>query len=243
MNKILNLLLIILLLCTAQACAINPSSSDSVKIAVTEFKETQKTPYWWYASYGINWLPDREPDFYIDLLLADAVIKPTLLKYRQDIKYWRFHRRAAHDQAGHRFSFIFYADKETAIKIYSELQSSPLLTKLQQRNLVININTDDPDNNPRTDITAASDKNWPVEIQESWPAYIMGVSSMWLQLIDQQVDDNNQQTDIDKLLDQYRQANNNITRLWRSEAQHAFLHHLNAIFGYEEILIQKAVRF
>jgi hypothetical protein len=45
------------------------------------------------------------------------------------------------------------------------------------------------------------------------------------------------------LLDRYRQAESKVSALWRNEGQHAFLHHLSAIFGYEPVLIRKEIRF
>lgn len=115
--------------------------------------------------------------------------------------------------------------------------------QLQQKNIIEQIILDNLDNNPRTNIKDTSDKNWPEEIQAAWPAYIMGVSNMWLQLIEQEIDDSAGSTDINVLLDKYRLANQNVTRLWQTEAQHAFLHHLNAIFGYEPLVIKKSIQF
>jgi hypothetical protein len=34
-----------------------------------------------------------------------------------------------------------------------------------------------------------------------------------------------------------------VDRIWEEEAQHALLHHLNAVFGYRPLMIQKRMRF
>jgi hypothetical protein len=44
-------------------------------------------------------------------------------------------------------------------------------------------------------------------------------------------------------MEKYRGVDAGITEIWRDQGQHALLHHLNAVFGYEEMLIQKAVSF
>ena len=106
-------------------------------------------------------------------------------------------------------------------------------------NILQRINVDNPDKNTLTAVNATSDRNWPVELQNAWPAYIMGASSTWLQLIDQEVKDDKADNDINHLLEIYRLADANISKLWFEQGQHAFLHHLNAIFGYRPILINK----
>jgi hypothetical protein len=199
--------------------------------------------YWWHARYRLSWSRGTLPDWPVDLLLAHAVIKPTLLSQRQNIRYWRFHRRAAPDEAGHQFSFIFYSDRDTAEKIYQSILDNELTKKLVDKNIISAIVFDDPADNLRVNVEDASDKNWPSGLQKAWPAYIMGVSSMWLHLIDQEVGGNAASADVDELLKIYRQANERITGLWQKEGQHAFLHHLNALFGYEPILIERSIQF
>ena len=225
--------------CATQAVG----TGESIDIGTAYISESGKPLYWWYARFKLVWPPDTEPDFPVDLLLADAVVKPQLHAYWQNIKYWRFHRRAARDNAGHQFSFIFYTDKDTAENIYRSILSDQIATKLKQEKIVQDIILDDLDNNSLTDIKDTSDKNWSPAIQTAWPAYIMGVSNMWLQLIEQEIGVHNQTADIGALLENYRIANQKITTLWQTEAQHALLHHLNAIFGYEPVIIKEAMQF
>ena len=49
--------------------------------------------------------------------------------------------------------------------------------------------------------------------------------------------------DFDKKLEQTYKAEKTINAMWYKEGQHAFFHHLSAVFGYEPLLIRKAVRF
>lgn len=212
-------------------------------IGTANITESDKPQYWWYARFRLIWPPDTEPDFSVDLLIADVVVKPLLHAHRHNIKYWRFHRRAARDNAGHQFSFIFYTDKDTAGEIYNSIINDQIVIKLKQEKIIQDIISDDLNNNLLTEIRDTSDKNWSLEIQTAWPAYIMGVSNMWLQLIEQETSAYEQTNDIDTLLEKYKLANQNITHLWQTEGQHALLHHLNAIFGYEPVIIKKAIQF
>lgn len=223
--------------CLLSACAYQqtvPTTAPSAAATTTE-----QVRYWWYVNYRIQWPENTEPEMYIDLLLADAVIEPILLLHRDSITYWRFHRRAVRDEAGHQFSFIFYADKHTAKNIYQQVNHNEITKKMLDMKILQKILTDDPDRNTLTDINATSDKSWPVTLQNAWPAYIMGASSTWLQLINQEIKDEKPGNNISRLLEEYKSADAAISRVWYEQGQHAFLHHLDAIFGYKPILINK----
>lgn len=239
MYRIISMLMIVLLSGIAAGCAVPlPRTGEAITDGVPE-----QQAYWWYARYRITWPEGAEPDWRVDLLLADAVIKPVLHDHRRQIRYWRFHRRANRDAAGHQFSFIFYADQETAGRVYAALASDTLTGRLVAKNILQKVVTDNLQNNHLDGVQDASDKNWSVTLQNAWPAYIMGVSDMWLQLIDHNVGEYAPATDIDNLLQKYGMANDRITAVWQKEGQHAFLHHLNALFGYVPITINDPVQF
>ena len=65
----------------------------------------------------------------------------------------------------------------------------------------------------------------------------MGVSRMWLQLISELADQSPGVSGVSGNPDSYRQVQAGITDLWQTEGRHAFLHHLNALFGYEPLII------
>jgi hypothetical protein len=239
MYRTIAILMILLLSCVAAGCALPLRQADEL----ARDSVTGKQAYWWFARYKITWPEGAEPDWRVDLLLADAVIKPVLNTNRQQIRYWRFHRRAIRDDAGHQFSFLFYTDRDTAGRIYAALTGDKLTGKLIEKNILQKVVTDNLENNHQSGVQDTSDKNWSETLQIAWPAYIMGVSDMWLQLIGQNVGDYAPDADVDELLQRFGKANDRITALWQKEGQHAFLHHLNAIFGYEPISINKAVQF
>jgi len=199
--------------------------------------------FWWRCQFRMVW-PDDEPEWAVDLLLAHAVVSPVLAKLENDIPYWRFHRRAVRDVAGHQFSFIFYSTPEVASSVFTEINKSEILMNSVKANLVDKIITGDPNNPKHSSIGATSDPIWSPELQKHWPSFIMGVSSLWLGLISEDMQHTHQNVDdINLLLDEYQQVEMNLTGKWKKEGQHALLHHLSAIFGYKPMLIKKQIRF
>ena len=199
---------------------------------------------WWVYRFRIAWGPEAAPDFAVDLLLAHAVVKPSLEIFAERISYWRFHRRAVRDDAGHQFSFLFYTDPLTARAIYASLEASPLLQEVRAQGLVTQVLKDDPNVPSRPGIADTSDASWSPALQRHWPAYITGVSLMWLGLVDDAVGalPAEQRGQPDRLA-VYRAAEERVTALWFKEGQHALIHHLSAVFGYRELLIVKPMRF
>ena len=195
---------------------------------------------WWHAKFRLDWPQHKDPTWYLDFILAHRVISPVLDQYEKKISLWRFHRRALRDNSGHQFSFIFYASKGTAKEIYSTIQSSRLLKELIAAHLVIDTIYDDTTSVLLPDLGDTSDPSWSPEIKKTWPFYIMGVSRMWLNLIDEVSKETLKEgdlTNLDDLLEGYRKVNEIVEGKWRKEGGHAFLHHLNAIFGYEPVVI------
>lgn len=198
---------------------------------------------WWYAGFRIDWPQDADPNWYVDTMIAHRVILPVLNQYKEKIDLWRFHRRAARDQAGHNFSFIFYSSPKTADRIYQAIKSNPDLVRMEASGLIVRVSCDDTGRIEKPNIEDTSDKHWSEPVQKSWPRFIMGVSEMWLDLICRYYDelDLKEKTplSLEDLKEYYRQINNLVERAWEMEGGHALLHHLNAIFGYEPVIIKK----
>jgi hypothetical protein len=194
---------------------------------------------WWYARFRINWPPETDPIWYMDLYLAHQVVLPLLQAHQNDIQLWRFHRRSARDGAGRQFSFIFYASPRTARNIFQTLQSDPMVSDMKSTGVIDDVVCDDPAKLTRPNIEDTSDKNWPVSIQKTWPYYIMGVSQMWLNLIAQVADDDmksDSPSSIKEIEAFYKQVEETMTDLWQKQGRHAFMHHLNALFGYKPLI-------
>ena len=85
-----------------------------------------------------------------------------------------------------------------------------------------------------------SDSDWPIEIQRSWPYYIMGASQTWLMLVQELSAENvlAGTVDYNELLLHYEEVNQRMNTLWRENGQHAYFHHLSALFGYQPLVIR-----
>ena len=63
---------------------------------------------------------------------------------------------------------------------------------------------------------------------------------MWLSLIGEiaeQVWDGERPSSMERIRVFYEQINESVIRSWQEEGRHAFLHHLNAIFGYKPLVV------
>lgn len=193
---------------------------------------------WWHAQFRMQWPQEEEPSWHLDLLIAHKIVAPVLLQYEDRILLWRFHRRAVRDEAGHQFSFIFYASSETAYQVFERLRSSALLREMAYKGRLVEETYDNPNSIAKPQIQDSSDPNWPSSIQKSWPYFIMGVSQMWLNLITETVADMptaEAPLSLAEYEEFYKEVNATITSVWENSGRHAFLHHLNAIFGYKPV--------
>ncbi len=204
---------------------------------------------WWYARFQMNWSQreEDEPAWHNDLLIAHKVIAPVLEWFGKDIDLWRFHRRAAPDDGGHQFSFIFYSSPATAKKIYTAIQASALLEEMQKAGVILRVLYDDPDKPTRPLIESTSDPHWSEPLQRAWPWFIMGVSETWLDLISQYAEEREQTrkpATPAEFEEFYLEINKKVDATWNREGGHAFLHHLDALFGYRPVSIGKQqIRF
>lgn len=194
---------------------------------------------WWISRFRISWPENNEPLWHIDLLLAHKIIAPLLKKYGKDISLWRFHRRAARDEEGHQFSLLFYATPDTARGVIDYIQQDPLLKKMKRSNIVIQDIYDDPKSIIRPNIEHTSDAKWSPVMKKSWPYFIMGVCEMWISIMNEISTENplQKKASVKKIAAYYQQLNKKVTLHWREEGGHSLLHHLNAIFGYEALLV------
>jgi hypothetical protein len=68
----------------------------------------------------------------------------------------------------------------------------------------------------------------------------MGVSRTWLGMISQKADELRNESSgatlyaYEKL---YRRVEESVDQMWRNDGRHAFFHHLNALFGYQPLVI------
>jgi len=204
-------------------------------------EETVTTPPqsgWWYARFQMEWPENEDPMWQTDLFLAHKVLSPMIAQHQETIGLWRFHRRALRDQAGHQFTFIFYASPQVASQVFNQVNADPFLEEMKAGGILAQAHFDDTNFVARPRLEDTSDRRWSLPVQRSWPYYIMGVSEMWLHMIQETVELNPSEVKPQSLQDYlafYKKVEESITEAWKREGRHAYLHHLNAMFGYEPL--------
>ena len=185
-----------------------------------------------------QWPADTDPAWHLDLFAAHQLFLPIVNAYDNELLLWRVHRRAARDAAGHQFSFIFFTSIQSAKAIFADIAADPLLRDIDAAGIMRQHEMELPATTLQSDIAATSDPNWSPAIQASWPQYIHGVCRMWINLVSLTANQKLAETvpgNVAETAEFYRQVETDITAIWQKEGRHAFLHHLNAIFGYEPI--------
>jgi hypothetical protein len=115
-----------------------------------------------------------------------------------------------------------------------------LVEKLIRSGVLIRVRYDDPASIKRPDIEDTSDKNWSEPLQQTWPFFIMGVSRTWLELIETfavQNGDGSRPGSFADLQARYAEINRQINQTWKLEGNHAYFHHLSALFGYRPVVV------
>jgi hypothetical protein len=233
-------------LCIAMALLLNgcslsarQSASPQLTVATPDQDHTRAEQRWWRACFRLPFDKAQRPDWSMDALLAEQVAAPSLRRHAGKIRLWRFHRRAAQDASGHQFSLLFYSDKTTASQLFSELQEHPLTNELTATKQPTQLLAPCGGDRNQDAIEASSDPRWDPRLQKAWPHFIMGVSAHWLALIEEvgreiPLEGNDRVA----LLKRYQRIQKEIDTIWRADGQHAYLHHLNALFGYQPLLMR-----
>ncbi len=190
---------------------------------------------WWSVKFQMPWQPDTEPNWSIGTWIAADLLGPVIQGHHTELELWRVHRRAARDAGGYTFSFIFYASAQTAAKVYAEINVHPLIAELKQRGLLAAVQQDELNQNNKPAIADTSDSKWPPSIRQTWPYFIMGASQMWLELVKEL---NKELQNISDPQARYQLLQSRLTDLWRKNGQHAWLHHLSALYGYSPLEIE-----
>jgi hypothetical protein len=232
------LLLVALLLNGCAASAPPPTGTAKPIVSAAEAGEHA----WHRACFRLQDNGQDAPDWSLDVLLAGEVAAPILHQHRAGIELWRFHRRAARDASGHQFSLWLYTDATTATTLFHDLRSHPLVRQLTDKGQLRELRAPCDGATDLAGAGASSDPAWDPRLGKTWPYFIMGVSQHWLALIEAveaelpQRDRN--ANELPGLLERYRRISREIDDLWREQGQHAYLHHLNALFGYQPLLIR-----
>jgi len=238
-----NLVLVSIGLILLAGCA--GMKTEGSRTAIARKPPSDITAMRWRAvRFQNGWPEGASAEWYIDALIAHRVVAPILERYRNQIPLWRFHRRAARDKAGHLFSFIFYTDSVSAQRVIDAVQNDSLVTEMLQAGSIVRVFADGNGQITKPGIGDTSDQNWSPIVRNTWPYFIMGVSKTWLEMIAAEADRRQlsaESASIENLMAQYRNIDNKVRQAWQSEGHHAFLHHLNAVFGYAPVIVGQDV--
>ena len=238
---------IALFIAILQGCSqIAPSPSGAASWGQVAVAQVEADHHWYAACFRMPWNGEGRPEWAVDAMLAREVVLPLLERYGEDIPLWRFHRRAGMDAAGHQFTFLMYTSAPVADEIQAGIVGNPLVASLQKAGYLKSVVRTCRGSEPSADISAHSDPGWHPHIQKTWPYYIMGVSASWLSLIDgvsAEIGDASEPKSVAELLAHYQAVHEGATEIWQGQGQHAYIHHLSAIFAYEPLLIQRFIGF
>lgn len=193
---------------------------------------------WHSCRAKLSWETDQPAPWDADGLLAVALFAPLIESLGPHLEIWRFHRRAGRDGAGRRFSFIYRASELGHNSIVEWLEQHPLRMALHAAGVLEQLDCSDVAYWSGPGMGATSDAAWSPAMQEVWPQYIHGVSRMWLELMRMQIGPLRGERSLDELLAASAEAQRVTTLVWQGEGQHALLHHLNAVFAYQPLLIR-----
>lgn len=198
-------------------------------------------PGWWYLRFRFARAADGTVNSYLDGLVADRLLAPALTPPDTEVSLWRFHRRWPDDAVGHQFSVLLYTSRPVAESLAARIGAEPLLDGLRAQGLLIDYRLEAGDPTRAGGIAGSSDPAWSPVVQRAWPAFIMGASRTWLELVHAEAASRSEL----ELHARYRAVEQAIDGLWFREGGHAFLHHLNALFGYRplRVLGDDSVRF
>jgi hypothetical protein len=225
-------------------CACTPARMIDAPLAAVPLGATPSAAddaRWWNINFRLRWEAQAQPAWHLDALLADQICAPALLAHRAQIALWRFHHRAVTDAAGHQSRLSVFTDLATANALHAQIHDNSLLRSLESNGQVVSISMNTLNQAAHARIAQTSDATWPAEIQANWPYFIMGVSQTWLSLINlvrAQIA-KPRHADLTSMLNDYQEVNTRVNTLWREQGQHAYLHHLNDVFGYQPLIIRE----
>ena len=238
--KICLMVACLMLTACAPALQVQPSPAFEPKAAALDAEQADR--YWWQLRIRLTWPKDEQPDFAAHLLIAEQLYLPVIIENQGDMPLWRFHRRAGRGDSGNQFSLIFFSDKATAARIEEEVASAELTHWLLDSKLIdkVRFAQRSPEELGRLELT--SDPEWPIDIQRSWPYFAMGASQTWLMLVQELSQQDALEGDVDyvTLMQHYREVDTRLNAQWQQYGQHAYLHHLSAIFGYQPLQIRSS---
>ncbi len=215
------------------ACQSAPAMVEQTIHTPPPVSKTQGLAHWTYLRFRLARDGSGEVDSYLDALIADQILAGAIAREADEILLWRFHRRWPDDSTGHQFSFIFFTRPVVADRLIARVRSDPLVDRLHEEGHLAEFRVDRTSPDVGAGAGATSDPSWPPAIQHEWPKFIMGASRMWLGLVQSEAAKHAEL----ELHERYRAVETALDELWFEQANHAFFHHLSALFGYKPVRV------
>lgn len=204
--------------------------------STNEANTTSNDCKWWMANFKIDWSESEgRPRSYLDIAITLEVLCPLLAW--QEPSLWRIHRRWDAETRDHQFWFEFWSDEPDAKAIFARLDAEffPLSKRSEWR-----VKLETPP--PKPTFEGIGEEIWNDSIRHSWPYYIHGVSQLWMKMLRSEADHiiyDAQSNPFNK----YKAIEESMNRIWHIEAQHAFLHHINVVFGNTPVKVWQQYNF
>jgi hypothetical protein len=214
-------------------CSLNTVMPDGDAVQDASGQAHAGQPTWRYVRFVLNRDDNDEVASFLDLLIADRLIADVLAIHEPGIRLWRFHRRWPRDATGHQFSFIFFASPDVTAQVLEQIERAPLLKRLRADGHLREFRVDEAKAGRGADPAATSDPSWSPVVQQEWPEFLMGASRMWLGLVRKEAAG----LDHLDLYPRYTQVEERLDAIWFEEGNHAFFHHLSALFGYKPLRV------
>jgi hypothetical protein len=203
---------------------------------------------WYDYFFRIEEFNPNPPNWrtWIDLFLLDAVIGESLRTQPDDLS-WLIHRRWVPDEAGHEFKFSCYCSFDAANRLDQSIRNLQAF-QLYEKQLATYSRRARYECVPGSALFPRGEAWWPTEIPAPWTGFICGASRCLLELIIEVKRGPRLPCappvmhDVKSIEQFYGQIEYMVDSVWQGYGQHAFLHHLNAVFGYLPLICTPAGR-
>ena len=199
---------------------------------------------WHQVRTYFSWPAGEEINFIDPMIVAHRVFKPVLAQSAREIYLWRFHQRALRDAGGKQITFFIFTTPKHFSAIENEVRENTILQQMMADGVIQRLESGVVQvSNPHM-LAGISDEKWPEQLQDAWPLYANGASAAWLALVDsfaaeRCADD----APYSALKGCFQKVAADVDVNWRMHGQHAFFHHLSAIFGYRPVYMRKDLVF
>jgi len=165
----------------------------------------------------------------IDLMIIDKTIRQLINQYGPNTN-WTFYRFAENkiNDINSSHGIQFKIENVTIHKIKKQIDKNNTINQLSENGYIQEINYYEK--------ISIADPVWPLEMRQNWHFLANGFCKFILGLIQYHIITNkvNLSNNIEDRICEYKEINKEISKLYNNWSNHAFFHHISAIFGYEK---------